>query len=213
MRFITLLFSPFLFLYFFVIQPFLKYLLRSDYERFEKQNKDRLETIYSYRRENEALLKRIEQLEKEKRLLSLLADEYNNIPLAISKTKNDEVVFIREHVSGHSTTLTIHSLDNEFVKNDCEITYSTFCDNRIHIDDFQASTMRRGYGRTLLNYFFLKIKTEKDKNLQIKISGDLSPEDKENFDWLISFYESMGLTCVLFDNPNGGMLGKVYIIV
>lgn len=213
MNIITLLFSPFLFLYFFIIQPSLKYILRADYKRFEKQNKELRESIYSYRRENKSLASKVEQLEKEKKLLSLLTDKYNNTTLAVSKTRYNEVVFISEYVSSYLTTLTIHSLDNEFVKNDCVIHYSIRGNNRIHIIDFQASSLRRGYGRVLLNYFLLKVKNENNKNSPIEVRGDLSPVDKDSFSWLIPFYESVGFTCVLFDNPNGRMLGKVFIIL
>lgn len=175
---------------------------------FEKQKK-KLESSYE---SNRILKDKIENALKQNKLIE---DNRNRILNFLKRT----TVYTREiFISNNEILIIYYCSENIFdiiyllgengidPTNDSRINLSLNLSKKIlKIDDFISNSANKGYGRFLMKYLIEKAKENKIE----EIYGDLAPEDSPKFNWLIPFYESLGFTCTLFNDPKENMHGEI----
>ncbi|EHO13840.1 GNAT family N-acetyltransferase [Myroides odoratimimus] len=187
----------------FFLKKLARYILRYELNNSNKTREilsNRNQTLSNQNRDFTDDLKRSQK--NKKRLLKIINEKKDkSCDLAI--TSKDEIVYI--FTSGtYFISLQLYGTDSNHAWSDSEILYSIhgFKEDIVKIDSLDSNTKRKGYARTLMIYFIEKMKEQK----VTEIYGDLSPVDKNSFDWLIPFYESLGFTCTL---PTDNKFGKL----
>ena len=173
---------------------------------FEKE-KTKLELSYEsnriFRAELDVIIKQSKILEKNRgRILSIL--ERNAFYTKEIFNNNNEILIVYYNSNDIFDSIYLLGESGSHPTNDSRINLSLYGKN-LKIDDLISNTKNKGYGRFLMKFL---IEKAKDYNLE-EIYGDLSPTDSSDFIWLIPFYESLGFTCTLFNNPTKKMDGEI----
>lgn len=202
---------PFICFTVFILEPLAKLILKEDLKRLNDTKNKLYTEIRVLNEQNEEYSNELDLINERHKRLAKLIQEKELINCDLSLTDKNEIVFIsKSETSG--TTLKLYGTESIHHYRDSHIFYSSIYDNSkkvIKIHDLISDTIKKGYGRALMTHFIEKMKNE---GINV-VWGDLSPVDKESFNWLIPFYESLGFTCTLFDQPSGKMLGRVEMVL
>lgn len=209
MSVLNLLTLPFKIIFYFIIHPLARFILKEDLEKEELLKRD--------------LFFKIKNLRNDKEILTKLNDEFtikqNRLKKSIIKNKDfriselmvtDEGEFIIINYSRKQlfdTIFLISERGNHSVY-DCKMEMITD-GQTIKITNFESTKRGFGYGKILMDFVI-------DKAIQkgIKtICGELSDVDEDGFERLIPFYESFNFKCKWYDEPRGRMLGKIEMII
>ncbi len=211
-----LLLFPFILFKVEVLKPIMRWFLRKELNSLREE-------LHGYQNRNRQLRREVENLIEEK---SNLNNRIERLKIIVRKktndhhrneitlTKNDELVVITYNEKNIFTTIYLDGEMGDHPFWDCKIELRNQTDpsEGIKIDDFLSNKEGNGYGRTLLNFL---IKEAKKRGIK-KIYGDLASVDKDSFDKLIPFYESVGFTCRLFKKGKeryNKMEGKISMIL
>ncbi|UHO37131.1 GNAT family N-acetyltransferase [Chryseobacterium capnotolerans] len=148
-------------------------------------------------KENETLIQENKLMSKRLERLKYILERNENSMTEAALTKHGEIVFMT-----YSQKNIFDSIYLSGENGNCNFWDSVmhFRDygNEIKIVDFitKHNSENKGYGRALMNFVIAEAKKKDIKY----ITGDLSSVDADHFDWLITFYESFGFDCKLFND-------------
>ncbi len=208
MKVFDILLFPFRIIYapvdYYIVSPLARLILKSEIIREKKL----LNNSYERNRELNSLK---EVQEKNIKKLSYRLDRMKGFLLDNKKlrsevflTRNEEIVFISYNIENIFDNIYLHGENGENNFWDSQMAFNKWGDE-LSVENFQTRNdlQNNGYGRVLLEFAI-----KKAKELGVKhISGKLSDRDKENFSWLLPFYESFGFKCIIYDEPKGPILG------
>ena len=179
-------------------------ILDKDFEEEREKTLEAYREIGKLRREVEQLTKEKEQIiSKQDRLKSVFKCGCYNRNVFLSD-KNELIVVCSNEENFFNDWVYLFAENGKHHHNDSRIALK-LTGKKLKIKDFISNTENKGYGRILLGYVI-----EKAFNYDIEtIYGDLSDVDKNNFDWLIPFYKSIGFQVTIYDNPKTIMQGKI----
>ncbi len=193
-------------LFLFVIKRIAYRINKEEFELKKKMLDSSYKTNRQIRAQLDAVTQQNENYKKNKnKIIDLL--ERDNFYTREIFSRNDEILIVYYNSNDIFDSIYLLGEYGEYgdhPTNDSRINLSLH-GNNLKIDDFISNTKNKGYGRFLLKFL---IEKAKNNNLE-EIYGDLSPEDSSNFIWLIPFYESLGFTCTLFNDPAQKMNGEI----
>lgn len=187
----------------FILKYFAYKINKKDFERKMKKLELSYENNRILRAELDVIVKQNQILEKNRgRILSLL--ERNAFYTKEMFNNNNEILIVYYNSNDIFDSIYLLGENGNHPTNDSRINLRLH-GNNLKIDDFISNTKNKGYGRFLLKFLIGKAE---NYNLE-EIYGDLSPTERSDFIWLIPFYESLGFTCTLFNDPTKKMDGEI----
>jgi len=191
-----------------MLVPLARVILKFEIKRDEELLNSAYKKGRELRRQNEIYEDEIKSLNYRLNRIKSILKENKNFKYEIALTKNEEIVFISYKEKEVFDSIYLHAENGENQFWDSQMMFKNWGEE-LRIEDFltRNGLQNKGYGRALMEFVIKKAKELGIKN----ISGNLSHVDKDNFPWLLPFYESFGFSCTFDIEPRGAIIGKAYL--